>query len=958
VAKHDETLPDDDAASPIVPPTSSQLERGASLGRYIVTGRLGSGGMGVVYAAYDPELDRKLAIKLLREDHGSGGATDRRARLVREAQALARLDHPNVVAVFDVGTFDDLVFVAMELIAGVTVRDWLAETPRDWRAIVEVYRQAGRGLAAAHALGIVHRDFKPDNVLIDASGRVRVVDFGLARTAEDQPDGPSKATSAPDGETDHEVLGSPLTRTGALIGTPGYIAPEQQGGQTRATVDQFSLCVSLWHALYGELPFGGDTAAELAAAAAKGSVKAPPAKTRVPAWLHRVLLRGIASDPAARFPSMDALVDALGADPARRRRRALVIAGTVAFPVVAIAIVIATRHGDDSMLCRGADGELADAWSAPRRQTIEQVFAASDAPYAVTAAAGVVAALDRYAASWTAMRTDACEATRVRGEQSEDLLDLRMGCLDARKREMRALVDVFARADGKVVEKSVQAAQSLTPITGCADTQALRAARMRLPDPALQPKIDAIRGKIAEARALEAGGRYAAALELATPTVADARATHYRPLEAEALVVLGTLQKDTSDLPAAQATLEAGVIAATAGRDDLAAAEAATLLVRVVGYDRAKHDDGDRWVDRANAFLEAHADDRIRSLLANNIGVLRFAEDRQDDALASYRESLALRERLFGADSPFVAASYDNIGLVEDAKGDTDQGTIDHKRALAIDEAALGSMHPLVGTTLGNLATSLTNAGRYDEAMPIAKRALAIKQAAYGPETTLVAMAWTLIGNLEYFAGHYPQAADIFRKVIAIKVKTMNGKHPSIAASMTNLANVLERMGKYDEARHMQRDALEMKFQLLPRDHSDVAHSYASIAQLDLDVHDYARARDGFDKARTIFTKALGADSLHVATTWNGSADAEIGLHHIDAAIADYEQALAIRDRNKLDAVDRGETRVGLATAIWDKGDHARARTLATEAQQLFAEAGARASRQRVEVEAWLEAHR
>jgi len=956
VARHDETLPDDDAATPPVVPTSSQLERGASLGRYIVTERLGAGGMGVVYAAYDPELDRKLAIKLLREDTGSGGATDRRARLVREAQALARLDHPNVVAVFDVGTIDDQVFVAMELIAGKTVRAWLGEAPREWRAIVDVYRQAGRGLAAAHALGIVHRDFKPDNVLIDSSGRVRVVDFGLARTAEDQADGPSKSASAPDWGGDHEALGSPLTRTGALVGTPGYIAPEQQGGKTHATVDQFSLCVSLWHALYGELPFAGDSASELAAAAAKGAIKAPPAKARIPAWLHRVMLRGISGDPGARFPSMDALVTALGADPSRRRKLAVVIAAAIAVPAAVIAILIAKRPADDSMLCRGADRELADAWSAERRRVVEHSFAASDAPYAVTAAAGVVTALDRYGTAWAAMRTDACEATRVRGEQSEDLLDLRMACLDDRARELKALADVFAHADGKVVEKSVQAAQSLTPVAGCADTAALRA-RVRLPDLAVKTKVDAVRSKVAEARALEAGGRYPAALELATPAVTDARATHYRPLEAEALVVLGTIQKDTSDLPSAQTSLEAAVIAATAGRDDLAAAEAATLLVRVVGYDRAKHEDGDRWVERANAFLEAHDDDRIHSLLANNIGVLRFAEDRQDDALASHRASLALRERLFGADSPFVAASFDNMGLVYDAKGDDATGTTYHKRALAIDEAALGSMHPLVGVTLTNLAVSLSNGGHYTDAMPIAKRALAIKEAAYGKESLAAAQSLNQIGNLEYFAGHYPQSADIFRKVIAIKVKTMNGKHPAIAASMNNLANVLERMGKYDEARKLDQDALAMKLELLPPDHSDIAHSYSGLAQLDLDVHDYARARDGFDKARVIFTKAFGADSPLVATTWNGSADSEIGLHHTDAAIADYEHALAIRDAKKLDDVDRAETRASLAKALWDKGDHARAHTLATEAEKLFADAGPRASRQHGEVAAWLTAH-
>jgi hypothetical protein len=313
------TVSDDDGGhdTPKAPSEVPVLRRGATLGRYIVLDPLGEGGMGVVYAAYDPELDRKLAVKVLRDR--LSGAVGRSSRLLREAQALARLDHPNVVAVYDVGTIDGQVFIAMELVAGQTIGAWLEARPRDGRAIVEVYRLAGHGLAAAHALGIVHRDFKPENVLIDSRGRVRVVDFGLARTAEDAEDADNPPPgAAPDPERSgggaRVSLAVTLTRTGAIVGTPGYIAPEQEHGKTQPAVDQFSFCVALWKALYGELPYAGKSGPELAAAAKAGEIRAPSSPTRVPAWLHRILLRGLSR--GSRGPVR------VDGQPARRARAA------------------------------------------------------------------------------------------------------------------------------------------------------------------------------------------------------------------------------------------------------------------------------------------------------------------------------------------------------------------------------------------------------------------------------------------------------------------------------------------------------------------------------------------------------------------------------------------------------------------------------------------------------------
>jgi serine/threonine protein kinase len=280
--------------SPDVEPSHSS-DLPAKVDRYVVTEKLGGGGMGVVYAAYDPELNRKLAIKLvLPMASDSASASERRVRLLREAQAMAQLSHPNVIAIYDVGTLGEQVFLAMEHVEGRTLTQWLSLEKRHWREIVNIFVQAGRGLAAAHAAGIVHRDFKPDNVLVGDDGRVRVLDFGLARAA--QADG-SESESADDRvrtvSADAGMLRLTVTEPGKLIGTPAYMAPEQLMGQPGdARSDQFSFCVALYQGLYRELPFTGETAESI----------------RVPARLRKVLLRGLSAAREDRFDSMDSLL--------------------------------------------------------------------------------------------------------------------------------------------------------------------------------------------------------------------------------------------------------------------------------------------------------------------------------------------------------------------------------------------------------------------------------------------------------------------------------------------------------------------------------------------------------------------------------------------------------------------------------------------------------------------------
>ena len=306
-----------------------------ALGRYVVERELGSGGMGLVYAAYDPELGRKVALKLVRpRASGKMGPSEGRARLLREAQAMAQLTHPNVIAIHDVGTFGEQVFIAMEYVEGSTLTDWLATEKRTWPKIVSLFVQAGRGLAAAHAKNILHRDFKPDNVWVGEDGRARVLDFGLARATRTENDQSQSLVAQPNDERRPSagiaVLGAAVTEPGRVLGTPPYMAPEQLSGELGdARTDQFSFCVALYQALYGELPFTGESVVALLDEIKRRRIKAPPKSTRVPSWLRRVLLRGLSPDRAARYESMERLLDELARRPFVSRRLVLATSALV-----------------------------------------------------------------------------------------------------------------------------------------------------------------------------------------------------------------------------------------------------------------------------------------------------------------------------------------------------------------------------------------------------------------------------------------------------------------------------------------------------------------------------------------------------------------------------------------------------------------------------------------------------
>jgi serine/threonine-protein kinase len=333
-----------DEAAPV---RASALRSGALVGRYVVLECIGAGSMGIVYTARDPDLGRSVALKLLRPDPAAIAYQGGRARLLREAQAMARLSHPNVITIYDVGTVGDEVFLAMELVQGGTLTEWARATRRGWREIFDVLVAAGEGLAAAHDVGLVHRDFKPDNVLVGDDGRVRVTDFGLARSAGERPDAEGQPKTPP---ADH-LLAS-MTRTGTLIGTPAYMAPEQLAGEVAdARSDLFAFSATFYETLYGERPFSGSTFDELSERVAAGAIRPAPADTHVPAWLRRTILGGLRADPSQRPASVRAMLGALRSGIARRRRRVVLVSAALAIAgvaAVAASLRSARGHGTDT----------------------------------------------------------------------------------------------------------------------------------------------------------------------------------------------------------------------------------------------------------------------------------------------------------------------------------------------------------------------------------------------------------------------------------------------------------------------------------------------------------------------------------------------------------------------------------------------------------------------------------
>ena len=971
------------------------------VGRFTVLNQVGKGGMGIVYAAYDEELDRKVAIKVLRRRQ-SPDPVDQ-ARFQREAQAMARISHPNVATIHEVGFANGDLFLAMEFIRGQSLAKW-AKGERSWREVVEVYVQAGEGLAAAHRAGVIHRDLKPQNIMIAKDGTVKVLDFGLARAIEDD------TLESQDDEVRESgpgsILGEPFTHTGAMLGTPAYMAPEQvRRAAVDARTDQFSFCVAMYEALYGQRPYAAGNVNERMVSIFDGAIAPAPQGSTVPAEIRNVLVRGLAWNPANRWPSMDALLGALRARivPARRRR----LLSGVALGLLGLGIgggMNLMTSPDER--CTGARAELEGIWDDERKPRVRDAIVATELVYAPATWTRVERGLDDYAEGWVEAHTDACEATSVRHEQSEAQMEQRMRCLDRSKRRLRAAIDQLQTADATVVEHAVNVVSNLPDPTQCEALDELGLQPLPPADPTTAAKVSELEQVLIEARARAQSGRYPRALKLVEQALTVAERIGYEPLSASAHLQLGRLQRRTGALDDAVATLERAYVQAVASGMTSVAAEATNELVHVQGMELNHLEQGRRWVLHADALSQALGTADARADFMSEAAGVAMRHNELAEARALLEEALKLRRERHGAEHLSVVSTLDNLQSVASADGRFDEAAARGREVVAAYEALLGPRHPDVGDALIGLSLALWRKGDLEEAEAAARRAEEILEASLGREHSHVAMAVDMRGTVALARREYDDARRFYDQTRTIREAVLGPRDPMLASTIRNLGMVALRQGQLDEARaHFDR-ALAMFEATLGPEHLETAMTHNNLGLVYKSRGKLEDARAEYQRGLQVAEATLGPDHPTVAyglinlatlASMEGNGDEALALYrrartireaaHGDEALEVLELDMAIavvltdlgRHRDAIATLERvllheavlierrstsaspSAVRFALAKALWGgtpgSRDRARARSLAERAHDALTNVGGDAELQ-ANIGAWLSEHR
>ena len=822
--------------------------RGELFDHFIVIDQLGEGGMGIVVSAYDPKLDRKVAIKLIRSGNDEQGL-----RLLREAQAMAKLSHPNVLPVFQVGVAKGRVYLAMEHVAGSTLSAWLRQRPRTQHEILDAFMAAGRGLAAAHRTGLVHRDFKPDNVLVHDDGRVRVTDFGLVASTEST-GSPSPPTISPSIEAND----GQLTRTGAIMGTPLYMAPEQHRRKAvSGRTDQYAFCVALYEALHGEHPFGGrDEVPHVLVERVLAGRLRHDAPAGVPSWLRAVILRGMRVDPDERFADMETLLDALARDPAVRWRQIALWLGAAA--AVALGVVGITRGMTASAQACAAGAERVEgAWGAAARDAVRAAFIKTGRPYAEDTFARTATALDRYGAGWAAARDEAC-----REAPSSRLRDLRLACLDRRRGELAALVTVFRDADVEVLHRAVTAAQALPTLAACADDAALLGAMPVPDDPAARARVEEVRARIAAGQALGRAGRFKEGLERSRGLSADAESTGWTPVRAEALSLLADLQAAAGDYKTAEKTLGDGRAAAAAARDDALAAHIWVSLLSVIGMSQERLPDARLLEPAAEAAVVRAGDPPAQRVeLLDVVGKLYEIASRYDDAGQSYERALAIADKALPADDARTTTTLIGLGMIAFRRNHTADARRYYERALEINRRTVGEEHPAIAVLYSRMALVLQAEGKLEESLPLSQRAVDIQEKTLGPDHPELAETLNNLGNVYLRLGRYEQALALYRRAQELRLKTLGPDHPHVAVSFNNIAQAQVALGRLDEARPLLERSLAIKIKAYGPDNQDVADSLLSLAEIDCIEGKWSDALELNQRGLAVLVNAIGPEN-------------------------------------------------------------------------------------------------
>lgn len=782
--------------APIDAPTASlsALHTGTLIAdRYWILEMIGMGGMGRVYAAYDRQLDRKVALKLLREKNQGADPL-----LLREAQSLAKLSHPNVVIVHDIGMALGQTYMAMEHIDGRTLRAWLKSERPGIEQILEAYLEAAKGLAAAHAAGLVHRDFKPDNVLIGKDGRVRVSDFGLARPVFGQRlASQEKQSESPSEPAEPESSAAPQTR---LEGTPLYIAPERFAGKpSDAKCDQFSYCVSLYEALYGEYPFELKSLSDLAEVVQEGKVRPAPKGSKVPARVRNALLKGLSPDPALRYADMDALIYALQAPLRPRTLLSFAIPALIlSIGIVSAAYTLKPKEAPPP-LCQGSALKLEGIWDEDHKNIIRKALLASGLPYAQTAWKSVESSMDSYAERWVSAHRKACVETRIYGEHSEEVLERRNACLGIQLLQFKALGQALAEIQGETVSKAAEATSKLSDPALCESVDVLRNDMLPPKSQDMAKQVEALRARLARSEALLGLGREKENLEETEAIWKEALALDYAPIQAEAGQILAMTHRRPNSPKAMAHILKQALFAAESGNHERAALRIWLELAFHAIWREARYDEAEDALNHAEAYLKRIGGQMERLRLYSYRSALNRAQEKKAEALEAAKQAVASAEQAFGPDSIYAASALMELGINAHLAKQPQESREAFRRALRIAESFLGEQHPAIASISTNFGRVLIgqDPSNSKEYLPLLKRALDITEPLGGPAFGEASIGYA--GGL-VAAKRYEEALTFIQQYMTAGESALGPYHPTRVSARIFLGTALAGVLRMEEA--------------------------------------------------------------------------------------------------------------------------------------------------------------
>jgi len=895
------------------------------VGRFRILRSLGRGGMGVVYAAHDPQLDREVALKLLHQDRrreSSASSQD----LLAEARALARLTHPHVVTIYETGLHEGALFLAMEFFDGDTLASWGHDHPvrtrRQALHTVALYRRAGEGLAAAHAAGLVHRDFKPANVLLGSDGRLAVADFGLAR-------GPS-ATIEELGDWDQETTGDRMA-TATLAGTPAYMAPEQLDGEVDERSDQFSFCVSLWEALYRVRPFVGTSPLALRSRMLDGEAPSVPSDSPVPRRIHRALLRGLALDPTARWPSMRALLDELSHDSTARRRQLLL--GATAVGALALAAWQPWRA--EGAPCDSKDDPLEVAWGEGPRAEVTEALTRINAERGRQTVDRVQRRLDTYATQWRELQQQRCEASLVRRERSQEAYDLTMACLLLRRDELTTLTTALANPDEDTLRNAVAASAALTPIDTCGDVTTLRQDDPSA-DPARRAALAAFDRSLIAVRVQLDTGKHAEALDTAQSVVATARTLEDDDRLGRALERLAVAYYNNSRFEDAQPAIEEAIGAAARAGNAGLEVRLWPMLIRVVGAELEQAERGRAWALPAQAAL-ARSGQRPTDTadLHHALGAVAFEAREFDVAEREHLAALAIRREHLADDKLGLASSLNRLAGVYHGRRDLEAAESVMLEVVQTFVEALGPDHPRVGTVLYNLGGIYAMQGRYDEAIQRYERAIEIYASVYGPRSARYAGALANMAAVLGRAGRNDDAIVNGEQALEVFKEVLGEDNPKLAAVYNNLGAAYDAADRLEDSLQAHVKAIALVEHGGPSPELAINLSNLGLMQAALDRPE--EAAKSYERSIEIYEQALDEEHPDLWRPLAMYARLHRKAGRFEQALPLAERAVAVLEGHNIQPIEVADAHFELARILREAGrEPERAKQLATKALGLW----------------------